>query len=328
MCVPLRTSFSRAGARGREGLPVNQVQCTFPANIRASPQKHTSAKRQEDASHHLETMPTTSLQAANTHQRIPWISLPKAFVFLLKNPRLLGLSLLLVLLTGALTWLGYLETIHLVDAWTAPFFQHPPTYNGWLGWFLAKSWVMVKYLFLAISRITAFYLAFLLAYCCTSPGYVFLASATEKIYRGNRLSADEGFSVGTILVDLMEGIKIGMVGLLVTVVALVVNFIPVAGQGLVFLLYAFYSALMFIDYPASNHHWSLGRKIAWIKRHKDRAIRLGLLPALISLIPIVNIMLMALFFPLFTVHTTLNFLVVEAAQNDLTPGLSSGNAVV
>jgi CysZ protein len=243
-----------------------------------------------------------------------WISLPRAFAFLLTSPSLLGWSLVLVLLTGALTWLGYMEAIHLVDAWTAPFFQHPPDHAGILGWLQGKGWLAARYLFLAVSRITAFYLAFLVAYCCTSPGYVFLAAATEKKYRGNALAPEKGFSLRTVLIDLFEGLKIGLLGLVVTIIALMVNFIPVAGQGLVFLLYAFYSALMFIDYPASNHHWSLGRKIAWIRRHKNRAIRLGLLPALISLVPILNIMLMALFFPLFTVHTTLNFLAIEAAE--------------
>ncbi|NPA94415.1 MAG: cysteine biosynthesis protein [Thermodesulfobacteria bacterium] len=256
----------------------------------------------------------------------PWISLPRALGFLLKSPRLIGWSLLLILLTGMLTWLGYLEAIHLVDAWTAPFFQHPPEHGGWIGWVLGKGWIVARYLFLAISRITAFYLAFLVAYCCTSPGYVFLASATEKTYLGNRLSLETRPGLRTILIDLLEGCKIGLVGLLVTVVALIINFVPVAGQGLVFLLYAFYSALMFIDYPASNRHWSLGRKIAWIRQHKDRAIRLGLLPALISLIPILNILLMALFFPLFTVHTTLNFIAVEAGPQTPTRDLSSSNA--
>jgi len=260
-------------------------------------------------------MVTAVSPSGRKQNRPPWISLPRALAFLLKSPQLFGLSILLILLTGVLTWLGYLEAIHLIDMWTAPFFQHPPEHSGWVGWLLAKGWIVVKYLFLAISRITAFYLAFLVAYCCTSPGYVFLASATEKKYHGNSIAPEEVFSLRTILIDLFEGLKIGLIGLVVTVVALVVNFIPVAGQGLVFLLYIFYSALMFIDYPASNHHWSLGRKTAWIRRHKNRAVRLGLLPALISLVPILNIMLMALFFPLFTVHTTLNFIAVEAAES-------------
>ena len=250
--------------------------------------------------------------------RIPWISLPRSLAFLLKSPQLLGWSLLLVLCTGALTWLGYVEATHLVDSLTGSFFLHPPQRQGIYGWFLSWGWLVTKYLFLAVSRVTAFYLSFLAAYCLTSPGYVFLATATEKKYAGGGLAVEQGLSLRGILIDLIEGCKIGLLGLLVTIIALIVNFIPVIGQGLVFLLYTFYSALMFIDYPSSNRRWSLGRKIAWIAGHKDRAFRLGLLPALITLVPIINILFMALLFPLFTVHTTLNFIAVE--DKNLTPG--------
>lgn len=247
----------------------------------------------------------------NHSSRAPWISLPRSLAFLVKSPQLLGWSLLLVILTGALTWLGYVEAIHFVDIWTGPFFQHPPQHQGILGWLLTRGWVAAKYLFLAISRVTAFYLAFLSAYCLTCPGYVFLATATEKKYRSGILNAVSGLSLQGIFIDLVEGCKIGILGLLVTIIALIVNFVPVIGQGLVFLLYTFYSALMFVDYPASNRRWSLGRKISWINTHKKQAFRLGLLPALITLVPIVNILFMALLFPLFTVHTTLNFIVIE-----------------
>jgi len=240
-----------------------------------------------------------------------WIPLYTSLFFILKNPRLLAWSALLIILTGGLTWIGYLEAIHLVDTWSGNFFQQPPQGTGIWGWFLSSGWLILKYLFLAISRVVAFYLSFLLAYTLTTPGYVFLSGATEKKYHGGILAGDSGNNLANMTTDLIEGAKIGLLGLLVTILALILNFIPLVGQGLVFFLYVFYSALMFIDYPASNRRWSLGRKTEWIKRHKTRAIRLGLLPALISLIPIINIIFMALLFPLFTVHTTLNFAAQE-----------------
>jgi CysZ protein len=40
----------------------------------------------------------------------------------------------------------------------------------------------------------------------------------------------------------------------------------------------------------------------------------------VSLVPIVNIFLMALLFPLFTVHTTLNFIALEQAEKDESVG--------
>ncbi len=169
----------------------------------------------------------------------PWIPLHVSLAFLIKNPRILGWSTLLVVLTGTLTWLGYLKAILLVDGWTGHFFLHPPDTEAWWAWFSVKGWLVLKYFFLAVSRIVAFYLAFLTAYCLTCPGYVFLATATEKKYTGGHLTADQGLTLRGTLIDFVEGCKIGLLGLFVTVIALLLNFIPMIGQGLVFLLYTF-----------------------------------------------------------------------------------------
>jgi CysZ protein len=72
---------------------------------------------------------------------------------------------------------------------------------------------------------------------------------------------------------------------------------------------------MFIDYPASSRRWSLGKKIKWLWEHSFSAFRLGFLPAVISMIPILNIFLMAFLFPLLTVHSTLNFSVLESCRD-------------
>jgi CysZ protein len=71
---------------------------------------------------------------------------------------------------------------------------------------------------------------------------------------------------------------------------------------------------MFVDYPTSRRSWSLGRKLRWLRTHSSPSFRLGVLPALISMIPVVNIFAIALLFPLLTVHTTLNFSAIERAE--------------
>ena len=68
---------------------------------------------------------------------------------------------------------------------------------------------------------------------------------------------------------------------------------------------------MFIDYPASRRRWNLGSKLGWLRENGSFAFRLGLIPAVASMIPLLNLILMALIFPLFTVHATLNFYVIE-----------------
>lgn len=232
----------------------------------------------------------------------------------------------MVMITAFFTSLGYFEAIQFINSLTGHFFKAAPAGSGILGWLTGMGWVVMKYLFLIITRITSFYLAFLVSYCLTTPGYIFLSGAVEKTYERKNIHMDQqekhdiNFKtsrisrISIILTDLLEGIKIGLIGILVTIVALAVNFIPIIGQMLVFLIYVFYSALMFIDYPASNRHWTLGQKINWVGSHYRRSLRIGILPAMISMIPFINILFMALFFPLFTVHTTLNFVAVQGEK--------------
>ena len=169
-------------------------------------------------------------------------------------------------------------------------------------------------MFIVVSRIVAFYLAFLLAYSISTPGYVFLSTAAEKMHAGEYFSPDASLTLPGFLRDIFEGIKIALFGIIVTIVALFVNFIPGIGQVAVFLIYTYYSALMFIDYPASRRRWSLGEKIRWLQINSSPAFRIGVLPAFVSMIPIVNIFAMSLFFPLLTIHATLNFSTIELAR--------------
>ena len=240
-----------------------------------------------------------------------WVPLGTSLFFLLRHPRLLGASLVLMVLTGLITWLGYHLAVDFIGQFTGAFFSTPPTVERFWHWPLLWGWTAMQWVFLVLSRVVAFYLAFLGAYSLTTPGYVLLST-----WAGNRFSEGAGageaqLTVAGALVDLVEGLKIGAVGLLVTAMALLANFIPMIGQAAVFCLYVFYSALMFVDYPASRYRWSLGRKVRWLRDHRWQAFRLGLLPAVFSMVPLLNIFLMALCFPLFTVHTTLNFLTLE-----------------
>jgi len=221
--------------------------------------------------------------------------------------QLLLLSTILFLVTIVLTWGAYITITDYIDTETASYFSTAPATDSYWGWIKYSGWIVSKWLFLIITRIFSFYISFLLAYSLTSPGYVLLSTAAEKLQMGDRFNPEGSLTLQGILTDLAEGLKIGLYGVLVTFVALLVNFIPILGQLIVFLLYTYYSALMFIDYPASRRRWSLRRKISWISSNRSIAFKLGFVPALLSMIPLLNVFLLALLFPLLTVHATLNF---------------------
>ncbi len=245
--------------------------------------------------------------------RPPWVTLFSALGFILRQPKLLLLSTLLIFCTAALTWLGYILALDWVNSLTGSFFTTPPEIHQFWDWAWLWGWTALKWIFVVVSHIIAFYLAFMVAYSLTTPGYSVLSTLAGNRYTGKAKEGEGILSVGGILIDLFEGIKIGLLGILVTLVALVVNFVPVIGQACVFLLYVYYSTLMFIDYPASRYRWSLGEKIGWVRRYSAESFRLGLLPALVGMIPLINVFFMALLFPLFTVYTTLNFMAIEKA---------------
>nr|WP_320009788.1 EI24 domain-containing protein [uncultured Desulfobulbus sp.] len=245
-----------------------------------------------------------------------WVPLGFSFGFIFRHQRLLGWSLVLVLITGGLTWGGYTFTVDFINHLTGSFFSTPPQSDAIWQVPLLWGWTALKWIYMLLSRVVAFYLAFVVAYSLTTPGYVFLSNWAGNRFCQRAAEGEAGISLGGILIDLWEGIKIGAMGIVVSLLALMANFIPVVGQAAVFCIYAFYSALMFIDYPASRYRWSLGRKLRWLRLHSNQAFRLGLFPAMISMVPVLNIFFMALFFPLFTVHTTLNFLTIEGKNTD------------
>jgi CysZ protein len=258
-------------------------------------------------------------------QRQQWIPLTRSIFFLLSKKRLLGLSFVLFLVTVVLTWAGYHLSLEFIDDVTGNFLVNPPDTATIWGWLKHKGWVVLKWLYVFITRIVAFFLAFIIAYSLTTPGYALLSTTAEKIHAGKDFEMDEGLTVKGLLLDLYEGIKIGGFGLLVTIAALFANFIPMVGQLVVFFLYVYYSALMFVDYPASRRHWSLGKKISWLTQHNNQTVRLGILPAIVSMIPVVNIFLMALLFPFLTVHATLNFTALETSNHIQTTDQNDGS---
>jgi CysZ protein len=247
---------------------------------------------------------------------VPWIPLSSSLAFMMRRKRLIGWSLILFVVTFSLTWIGYQFTVNFIRDLTGDFFVNAPDTATVWGWVKHKGWVASSWLFIVVSRIAAFYLAFLLAYSVSTPGYVFLSTAAEKLYAGEHFDPDASLTLPGFLRDIFEGIKIALFGVIVTFMALFINFVPVVGQAAVFLLYTYYSALMFIDYPASRHRWSLGKKIRWLQINSSSAFRIGILPAFVSMIPVVNIFAMALLFPILTIHATLNFSAIELVKKD------------
>lgn len=243
--------------------------------------------------------------------KAPWIPITTSLSFLFKEKKVFLWSMILSLCTVIITWGSFSFATHYIDGLSAGLFDVTDAGSSW--WSTIKSWLLsgLSLFYLIGTRIICFYLSFLVAYTLTSPGYFFLSHAAEKIYSGQHFDPDAAFTIKGALVDLWEGIKIGFLGVIVTIFGFFLNFIPIIGQILLIFTYTVYSALIFVDYPASRRRWTLRQKITWLRKNKFTSIRIGVLPAFIGLIPVLNIFGMALVFPVMTVHATLNFSNIE-----------------
>jgi CysZ protein len=252
-----------------------------------------------------------AMNTKNNTQRPKWTPLFTSIKLILSKPKLLLWSVMLFAATILITWLADHLALSQLDSFAHNLMPAEPVAEGILGWLKYAAWLVGDWLYLILSRVVTFYLAFLLAYTLTTPGYAFLSRAAEKMRAGEYFNEDAAFTFSGILRDLLEGVKIGIFGIFVSILAILLNFLPVVGQVAAFLLYCFYSTLLFIDFPASRQRWTLGRKLRWLWRYKGTSLRLGVGPALLSMIPLFNIFAMALLFPLLTVHATLNFTTAE-----------------
>ncbi len=149
-----------------------------------------------------------TMDQTNNSSHRKWIPLTSSALFMLRHGKLMVLSLFLFILTLGITWLCYHVSIGFVDNLTGDFFlEVPQTLTIW-GWIKHKGWLLLKWLFLISTRIIAFYLAFLTAYCLTTPGYVILSTATEKYQAGMQFDLTESTKLKGLVVDLKGGINI------------------------------------------------------------------------------------------------------------------------
>jgi CysZ protein len=248
-----------------------------------------------------------------------WIPLSRSMALLLTRLRLFGWALFLVALTFILTWFGYRLCVDFFEDLSRPLFGTVSDPDSLFGWIKYSAWLAAHWTFTVFLKVLAFYLAFIAAYTLATPGYALLSAAAERLHQGPPADPEPARGLMSLFYDIAEGAKIGLLGVVVTVIAFAANFVPVIGQIIVLLLYTGYSTLMFIDFPASRRNWNLTEKLRWLGRHPYPTLRLGLLPALVSMVPLLNIFVLALLFPLLTIHATVNFNAIQRGASPLAP---------
>lgn len=245
-------------------------------------------------------------------------SLFKSVKYLFSNGKLVVASLAAVLFMILLSILMYHQISSWFNSLTVSFFNKPPELKAFLDYLIYGGWWIVKVLFKAIVIIVSFYVSFVISYTVCSPLYSFISIIAEDIHFG-KPDDDADFTFEGIVEDVFQAMKIAGVTVVLSIVAFVINFIPVVGQIMAVGIYVWANSLMLIDFPASRRRWAMKRKLLWTKENPIASMRIGTLPTLLSMIPFINIIFLAFLFPLMVVHSTLNFVAYENRKQKETP---------
>ena len=254
-------------------------------------------------------------------------SLFKSIKYLFSNGKLVVASLAAVLFMILLSILMY----HQISSWfsslTVAFFNKPPALDAFLDYIYYAGWWIVKVLFKAIVIIVSFYVSFVISYTVCSPLYSFISIIAEDIHFG-KPDDNADFNFEGVVEDVFQAMKIAGITVLLSVGAFFINFIPVIGQILAIAIYIWANSLMLIDFPASRRRWEMKKKLLWTKENPIASLRIGTLPTLLSMLPFINIILLAFLFPLLVVHSTLNFVAYENRRDNKKPEIVEADEAV
>lgn len=190
-----------------------------------------------------------------------------------------------------------------------PLSEYTQETNVWYDYILWGLVTVFQFISKLLVWMISFYIAFFTAYVLISPFYSFFSALSEKKFFGK--TRDVPFSFKQLLKDILEALILTLFMAILSVVIFFINFIPVVGQLLAFVLYSYSNTLIFIDYAASRRGWSFNKKIFFLKRHPWFSFKSGVIPAVLGLIPLVGIFFMAILSPFFVVYNTLNFAAKE-----------------
>lgn len=246
----------------------------------------------------------------------PHVSVFQALTFILKNRSLKYWSFALMAGMALLSYsIFHLLSVYVIDPHLVSWSTEHTAAAGVLGWIKHQSISIGGWIVKILTSLLALYLSIQLSYAFMSSAYSFLSDAAEDIYLVNPVE-DQPFSITAILKDTAEGLKFSAFSIVLIGIAFLLNFIPLLGPALVFIMYATFMSTMFLDAVMSRRLMNAKEKLRWIQSNKLLALRIGIIPMLVSLIPIGGIFVLSFIFPVMIVYATLNFArVEESTQN-------------
>lgn len=228
-------------------------------------------------------------------------SLPRACGVLLRAPRILLWlipPLVITLLFDVLAlyfgygWLCAGMASLLPESWDAPWLQ------ALIGVFSA-----IAVIFLLGWSFAWVYLTM------TSPFQDFISAAVEREIHGVAGPEPEGWK--GFLRSIWQSVVQAIVLTVLTLLFLVVGLVPVLGAIVLFLWSAFALGYAFVSIPSGRMAQRFSERLAFARRHRGAVLGLGVVIAMVSLVPILNVICL----PVFVIAGTLLYLDAHHRSN-------------
>lgn len=227
-------------------------------------------------------------------------SLPRACGVLLRAPRIL-------------LWLIPPLVITLLFDVLAFYFGYGRLCS-WMASLLPESW-NATWLQALIGVMSAIAVIFLLGWSfawvyltMTSPFQDFISVAVEREIHGVAGPEPEGWK--GFLRSIWQSAVQAVVLTLLTLIFLVIGFVPILGAIVFFLWSAFALGYAFVSIPSGRMAQRFAERFAFVRRHRGAVLGLGVVIAIISLLPILNVICL----PIFVIAGTLLYLDASHAR--------------
>ena len=208
-------------------------------------------------------------------------------IILLRNKKLIKLSVIPLIITFILVIITYTGSIYLLVQGLETYLPSGETASYTIN--LSK--YTLAFLGSAALLVISLFLFLPLASLVCIPFNDIVSIETEKFLLGNDLNNDNTNSLSEIKVGIKEVFKLLIFKLVAILICLPVFLIPVAGQPLFLFLLAMITAIDFLDIVMARKRYSLSEKLAFIKKNSFSFVMFSIPLVLLFWIPIVQILI-------------------------------------
>jgi CysZ protein len=182
---------------------------------------------------------------------------------------------------------------------------------SWIESLLPESW-NTSWLQALIGVLCAVAVIFLLGWSfawvyltITSPFQDFISAAVEREVHGSAGPEPEGWK--GFLRSIWQSVVQAIVLTLLTLIFLVIGLVPLLGAIVFFIWSAFTLGYAFVSIPSGRMAQRFSERLAFARRHRGAVLGLGVVIAITSLVPILNVICL----PIFVIAGTLLYLDVN-----------------